>query len=379
MAMAKDFYEILGVKRTASEDEIKKAYRKLARKWHPDVNPGRKEAEQKFKEISQAYDCLGNKEKRKLYDEFGAEGLQSGFDAEKARQYKQWGAFQQQQARQSGGEPFGRYQRYEDIFGDLFGFGGGPSGASAETVAGRDIEHEMTIDLLSALKGFETNLAMQKPITCTECKGSGTDPKAPMSTCTACGGSGRLNVAQGPMQFTKACPRCKGHGQMGKPCSQCGGSGQLIGKETIRVTIPQGVKEGSKVRVAGKGEPGFYGGPPGDLYLIIHIEPHPILRREEDNLFMEVPVTVREAILGGTITIPTVEGEVNLKVPAGSQSGQTLKLKGRGAINPKTKQRGDLMVKLVVKVPKTEDREILEAVRKMDRYYEEDVRGALRL
>jgi len=153
----------------------------------------------------------------------------------------------------------------------------------------------------------------------------------------------------------------------------------VMATETIRVTIPQGVKEGSKVRVTGKGEPGFYGGPPGDLYLIIHIEPHPILRREDDNLHMEVPVTVREAILGGTITIPTVEGEVNLKVPPGSQSGQTLKLKGKGAINPKTKQRGDLMVKLVVKVPKTEDREILEAVRKMDKYYEEDVRRALRL
>jgi len=377
--MAKDLYEILGVKKTASEEEIKKAYRKLARKWHPDVNPGKKEAEQKFKEISQAYDCLGNKERRKLYDEFGEEGLHAGFDAEKARQYKQWGAFQQRQAQESGGEPFGRYHRYEDIFGDLFGSGGGPSESGVAAGAGRDIEHEMTIDLLSALKGFETNLAMQKPGPCATCSGSGTDPKATMSTCTACGGSGRLNVAQGPMQFTKACPRCKGHGKVGKPCSQCGGSGQVIGTETIRVTIPQGVKEGSKVRVAGKGEPGFYGGPPGDLYLIIHIEPHPILTREEDNLHMDVPVTVREAILGGTITIPTAEGEVNLKVPPGSQSGQTLKLKSKGAMNPKTKQRGDLMVKLIVKVPKTDDHEILEAVRKMDRYYEEDVRRTLRL
>jgi len=376
--MAKDFYEILGIKKTASEEEIKKAYRKLARKWHPDVNPGKKEAEQKFKEISRAYDCLGNAERRKLYDEFGEEGLQTGFDAEKARQYKQWGAFHQQ-ARERGGEPFGRYHRYEDIFGDLFGSSGGSSEPGAATVAGRDVEHEMAIDLVSALKGFETNLAMQKPGPCAICNGSGTDPKATLSTCTACGGSGRLNVAQGPMQFTKACPRCKGHGEVGKPCSQCGGGGQVMATETIRVTIPQGVKEGSKVRVTGKGEPGFYGGPPGDLYLIIHIEPHPILRREDDNLHMEVPVTVREAILGGTITIPTVEGEVNLKVPAGSQSGQTLKLKGKGAINPKTKQRGDLMVKLVVKVPKTEDREILEAVRKMDKYYEEDVRRALRL
>jgi molecular chaperone DnaJ len=376
--MAKDFYEILGVKKTASEEEIKKAYRKLARKWHPDVNPGKKEAEQKFKEISQAYDCLGNAERRNLYDEFGEDGLRTGFDAEKAREYKQWGAYQQQQAQGRGGEPFGRYHRYEDIFGDLFGFSGGSSEPGAASAAGRDVEHEMTIDLVSALKGFETNLAMQKPGPCATCNGRGTDPKSTMSTCTACGGSGRLNVAQGPMQFTKACPRCKGHGKVGKPCSQCGGSGQVMSTETIRVTIPQGVKEGSKVRVAGKGEPGFYGGPAGDLYLIIHIEPHPILRREEDNLHMDVPVTVREAILGGTITIPTIEGEVNLKIPAGSQSGQTLKLKGKGAMNPKTKHRGDLMVKLVVKVPKTEDREIIEAVRKMDRYYEEDVRKALR-
>jgi len=376
--MAKDFYEILGVKRTASEDEIKKAYRKLARKWHPDVNPGRKEAEQKFKEISHAYDCLGNKEKRKLYDEFGEEGLQTGFDAEKARQYKQWGAFQQEAQEREGGASFGRYHRYEDIFGDLFGFGGGASESGAVAGAGRDVEHEMTIDLISALKGFETNLAMQKPGPCAACKGSGSDPKTPLSTCTACGGSGRLNVARGPMQFTKACPRCKGHGQVGRPCTACGGSGQVMGTETIRVTIPQGVKEGSKVRVAGKGEPGFNGGLPGDLYLIIHIEPHPILRREGDNLHMDVPVMVSEAILGGTITIPTVEGEVNLKVPTGSQSGQTLKLKGKGAVNPKTKQRGDLMVRLVVKVPKTDDREILEAVRKMDRYYEEDVRRELR-
>ncbi|MGE5842812.1 MAG: molecular chaperone DnaJ [Deltaproteobacteria bacterium] len=378
MAMAKDFYDILGVKKTPSEEEIKKAYRKLARKWHPDVNPGNKEAEHKFKEISQAYDCLGNAERKKLYDEFGEEGLRAGFDAEKARQYKQWGAFEQQQARPSG-ESFGRYHSYEDIFGDLFGSGAGPSAAGAGAVAGRDIEHEMTIDLVSALRGFDTNLAMQKPVACSSCKGSGTEPGVAMSTCNMCGGSGRLNVAQGPIQFTKACPRCKGHGRVGRPCKQCGGTGHVIGTETIRVTIPQGMREGSRVRVAGKGEPGAFGGPPGDLYLLVHIEPHPLLRREDDNLYMEVPVTVREAMLGGTITIPTIEGEVNLKIPPGSQSGQTLKLKGKGAVNARTKQRGDLMVKLVVKVPTTEDREILEAVRKMDGYYEEDVRGGLRL
>jgi len=377
--LAQDFYQILGVKKGASQQEIKKAYRKLARKWHPDINPGNKEAEQKFKEISRSYECLGNEKKRKLYDEFGEEGLQAGFDAGKAREYKKWGAYQQQD-RGTGGQPFGRYQSYEDIFGDLFGHGAGQGGfRSAAPARGRDIEHEMTIDLISALKGFETELSMQKATACSRCHGSGSDPNSSLSTCSVCGGSGRLNVAQGPMQFTRTCPQCKGHGKTGQPCTECGGSGQTVGTEKIRVVIPQGVREGSKVRVAGKGEPTQDGGQAGDLYLVIRIKLHPLLKREGDDLYMDVPITVREAMVGGTITIPTVDGDVNLKVPAKSQSGQTLKLKGKGAVNAKTKQRGDLLVKLTVKVPKTDDREILEAVRKMDQYYEKDVRGDVRL
>lgn len=377
--MAKDFYEVLGVSRNANQEEIKKAYRKLARKWHPDINPGNKEAEQKFKEISRAYECLGNEEKRKLYDEFGEEGLQAGFDAEKAREYKQWGAFQQAD-RSRTAQDFGRYQSYEDIFGDLFDFEAGPGGFRTTMPSrGRDIEHEMTIDLISALRGFETELAMQKIKTCPGCQGSGADPNSPISTCDTCGGSGRLNVAEGPIQFTKPCPNCKGHGKIGKICAQCGGSGHVLGTEKIRVVIPQGVKEGSKVRVAGKGEPGFNGGEPGDLYLVIHVKPHPFLKREADNLYMEVPITVREAMAGGMITIPTIDGYVKVKVPPKSQSGQTLKLRGKGAVNPKTKQKGDLLVKLFVKVPKTDDREILEAVEKMDRFYEEDLRKDIRL
>ena len=188
-----------------------------------------------------------------------------------------------------------------------------------------------------------------------------------------------MNVAKGPMQFTKACPSCKGHGQVGKPCARCGGRGQFMGAERIRVTIPQGVKEGSRVRVAGKGEPGLNGGPPGDLYLVVAVSHHPILRREGDDLHMEVPVTVGEAMAGGSIQIPTVEGAVHLKVPAGSQSGQTLKLRGKGAVNPKTRERGDLLVKLIVKVPRTEDQEVLEAAKKMEGFYREDVRAGIRL
>jgi molecular chaperone DnaJ len=377
--MGKDFYEILGVAKNASKEEIKKAYRKLARKWHPDINPGNKEAEQKFKDISRAYECLGKDEKRKLYDEFGEEGLQSGFDAEKAREYKQWQGFQ-------GGvgtgtaEGFGRYQSYEDVFGDLFGFGRGEGGfRPTGSATGRDIQHGMTIDLVSALKGFETELSMQKMKVCSGCQGSGMDAGSAMTLCSACNGSGRLNVAQGPMEFTRACPQCKGHGKVGKSCTQCGGNGQVLGTERIRVVIPQGVKEGSKVRVAGKGEPGLNGGSPGDLYLVVHIKPHPVLRREEDDLYMELPVTVREAMAGGSITLSTIDGQVIVKVPSRSQSGQTLKLKGKGAVNPKTKQRGALMVKLVVKVPQTDDKGVLEAVEKMDAFYKEDLRKHIRL
>jgi molecular chaperone DnaJ len=384
--MAEDFYKILGVKRNASQDDIKKAYRKLARKWHPDINPGNTEAEQKFKDISRAYDCLGNAEKRKLYDEFGEASLQSGFDAEKAREYRKWGAFQQT-GRSQASQGFGRYHRYEDIFGDLFGFDASKGSAGEKqggfrapmSSRGRDIEHEMTIDMVSALKGYKTELSMQKLKSCPGCNGSGTAPNSSMHTCPACGGSGRLDVAQGPMHFTKTCPECKGHGQVGTPCGQCGGSGQVLGVESIKVTIPQGVKEGSKIRVAGKGEPGFNGGAPGDLYLIIHVKPHPFLRRDGDELYMEVPVTIREAIAGATITLPTIAGRIKVKIPPRSQNGQTLRLKGQGAVNLKTKGRGDLMVKLVVKVPQTDDSKVLEAAKEMDGYYEGDLRRDIRL
>jgi molecular chaperone DnaJ len=377
--MARDFYHILGISKDATQEEIKKAYRKLARKWHPDINPGNTEAEQRFKEISQAYECLGNEQKRKLYDEFGEEGLQAGFDAEKAREYKKWGP-SQESGFQEAGQGFGQYQSYEDIFGDIFGFQGDSGGfRTSSSARGRDIEHDMTIDLISSLKGFETELTMQMMKKCPECNGSGIDPHSKMKTCPMCNGSGRLNVAEGPMRFTKACPQCGGHGMVGERCRRCGGRGKVLGAEKVRVKIPQGVRDGSKVRVAGKGEPGLDGGQPGDLYLVIHVKPHPLLRREGDDLYMDIPVTVREVMVGGAITIPTIEGQVKLKVPPGSQSGQILKLKGKGAIQPKTKQRGDLMVKLIVKVPQTDDREVLDAVEKMDKFYKGDIRGDIRL
>ena len=380
--MAKDFYKTLGVSKKAPAEDIKKAYRKLARKWHPDINPGNKEAEETFKDISEAYDVLGDAKKRKLYDEFGEEGVRSGFDAEKARQYKQWQG--SRKGARAGGEwqDFGQYESYEDVFGDIFGGGrtgrSSPFGSAPMSAKGRDIEYEMTIDLLSALRGMKTELSMQKMIKCEFCDGSGTDPNQPITTCAACGGSGRMDVAQGPMRFTRICPDCKGNGKRGTSCGRCRGQGMVPGNERITVTIPKGVKDGTRVRVAGKGEPGSNNGN-GDLYLIVHIEPHSLLRREGDNLSMDVPITVAEAMAGATITVPTSDGAVKLKVPPKSQSGHLLKLKGKGAVNPKTKKPGDLFVKLIVKVPQTEDKETREMIKKMDSLYREDVRKELKL
>ena len=373
--MAEDLYKILGVSKQATKEEIKKSYRKLARKWHPDINPGDKEAEQKFKDISRAYQCLSNEEKRKLYDEFGEDGLKSGFDAEKARQYKNWSSFQQA-GQGASQQEFGRYHSYEDLFGNLFDFG--TAYTTSSPARGRDIEHELTIDFLSSLKGLSTELVIQKMVQCAGCRGSGMDMSSTITTCSKCNGSGRENVARGPLHFTRACSDCNGNGKKGKVCNVCAGNGQVRGTEKIRVTIPKGVKEGSKVRVAGKGEPGI-NSQDGDLYLVIHVKPHPFIKREGDDLSMDVPITVREAIAGGTLTLPTVDGAVNLKIPPGSQSGQTLKLKERGAVNIKSKKRGNLLVKLVVKVPKTTDKEVLEAAEKMDKFYGEDVRAGITL
>jgi len=375
--MSKDYYKVLGVSKTASDTEIKKAYRKLARKWHPDINPGNKKAEEKFKEISRAYDCLGDKEKRKLYNEFGEDGLNAGFNADATRQYKQWKSAEQQKGGFSNDES-GKYQSYEDIFGDLFGFSAGESGfADSMVVEGRDIEYEITIDFLSALKGFETEISMEKIKQCSGCNGSGIDPKSQFKTCAACGGTGQVDVSKGPMNFKKRCPVCGGKGSTGTSCQECYGKGQAVYMEKIKVKIPPGVKEGSKVRVAGKGGQGINSDHCGDLYLIIHIKPHPLLRRYGDNIHMDVPVTVYEAMAGGKIIIPTIDGKVNMKIPPKSQNGQTLKLKGKGALNPKTGNKGDLLIKLKVLVPKTEKKEILDAVKKLNSLYKEDIRSGL--
>lgn len=376
--MPKDLYKKLGVSKTATNEEIKKAYRKLARKWHPDINPGNKEAEEKFKNISYAYENLKDKEKRKLYDEFGEEGLKTGFNADAARQYKQWQSAGQRDYTSS--KNFGKYQSYEDVFGDIFGFSSGRRGAGTKmAVNGRDVEYEMTIDFISSLKGFKTDVSLERLQQCPECMGTGLDPGSKTFTCGKCGGTGQVNVSEGPINFVKACDACGGRGVTGKTCRKCHGSGEASVKERIKVTIPAGVKEGSKVRVAGKGGQGINGGKNGNLFITIHIKPHPLLTREGNDLNMELPVTLHEIMAGGKVTVPTPYGKVSLKIPPKSQNGQVLKLKGKGATDLKTKHKGNLLVKLKVVLPKTENKKVLEEINKLESLYKTDVRSGLKL
>ncbi|MSP38257.1 MAG: molecular chaperone DnaJ [Deltaproteobacteria bacterium] len=366
-----DYYKTLGVPRGASKDDVRKAYRKLARKYHPDINPGNKEAENKFKELSVAYDVLSDEKKRKLYDEFGEAGLAAGFDAEKARSYDQW----RQQSERAGGVHEFNVDDLGDIFGGMF-----RQGARAQTgpQRGADIESRMEIDFLDAVRGFQTAITLERPVACDTCLGSGTKAGTAPTACPQCGGSGSVAVGHGPLQFRQPCPRCSGSGKLpGDPCAVCRGSGRVTRSETIRVNIPPGADPGKRIRLRGKGEAGIRGGPAGDLYITPRIRPHPILTRAGRDLSMDLPITVGEAVRGAGVEVPTAIGAINVKIPAGAQSGQQLRIKGKGVAAHGQTPAGDLYLRLMVRVPKDELAQ--EVIDRIDQAYGEDVRKDLRL
>lgn len=372
---ARDLYKILGVERGASHDDIRKAYRKLARKHHPDINPGNKEAENRFKEISAAYEVLGDSAKRKLYDEFGEAGLAPGFDPEKARGYQQW----QEQSASTGGPSDFDIGDLGDLFGDLGGvFGRADRGQQAGPHRGADMEANLDIDFLDAVRGYQTTLTLRRPVACDTCSGSGTKPGSSPVTCPECGGTGSKALAQGPIQFRQTCPRCGGTGRLpGDPCPSCGGSGRVMRSDTVKVNIPPGAETGKRIRVPGKGEAGIRGGPPGDLYLVPRVRPHPILTRSGKDLTMDLPLTVGEALRGATLEVPTPVGAVKVKIPAGSQSGQRLRVRGKGVQAHGKTPAGDFYLRLMVRVPK--DGVAPEIADRIDQAYAEDVRKDLRL
>jgi molecular chaperone DnaJ len=335
----RDYYEVLGVGRHASEEEVKRAYRKLAVKFHPDKNPDDPHAEEKFKELGEAYDVLMDSDKRAAYDRFGHAAFASG------------------------GAGFGGFHDPFDIFREVFG-GGGFGGGIFETFfggagthsedrqRGSDLRYDMQIGLEEAAFGVEKEIEIEKLDTCDKCHGSGAEPDSRTINCPTCGGRGQVISSRGFFHVSQTCPRCRGAGEIiDKPCPKCRGEGRVEKLSRVKLKIPAGIREGSRLHSSRNGEAGIRGAPSGDLYVVIHIKEHKIFQREGDNLYCEVPIPFSTAALGGEVHIPTLEGKANLKVPAGTQSAQIFKLRGKGIVNVNGRDRGDLLARLIVEVP----------------------------
>jgi molecular chaperone DnaJ len=350
MPAVKDPYKVLGVDKKATADEIKKAYRKLARQYHPDRNAGDKAAEERFKEVQQANDILSDPEKRKQYDSGG--GIFGGFDP---------GGFRGGAGGQGG---FGGFGGIGDILSDLFGQGGAAGGRSANRPErGRDLETEVHISFDQAMEGAQVPVTVPLSAPCPTCHGTGAKPGTSPTICSRCHGRGIESEGQGLFSISQPCSKCGGTGtEIKDPCPTCKGSGQTRQVKRYRVNIPAGVRDGSRVRLAGKGEPGRRGGPPGDLYAITRVSESPVFQRRGDNLEVDVPITIVEAIRGATVEVPTLNGSKRIRVPAGTQHGTVQRLRGEGPPRLGGKGRGDIHYRLGIDVPSSLSREQKRAV-----------------
>ena len=358
--MAKrNYYDILGVTAGESRSGIKKAYRRLAREYHPDVNPGDKSSEERFKEIQEAYRVLDDPKKQKIYDRYGyyREGPRGG-EAEEFRDHPSFSGFD------FGGTRTGSWQTsFRDIFSDLFG-ARGASGSGGRPTQGRDLESRILIPFLEAVRGTETRIDLSRRECCSLCKGSGTKSRVSRQVCRICRGSGQVQQIRGTMRFSTPCSNCRGKGKARVgDCSGCGGTGRIQKFETLRVRIPSGVRSGSRIRVARKGDAGEEGSGPGDLFLVVDVEPHPFFRRERNDILCSIPLTVTEAALGSQIEVPTVSGRARLKIPPGTQSGQKFRLKGRGVALRLNGGRGDQLVEVRIVLPEIRDERSKELLR----------------
>jgi len=337
----RDYYEVLGVNRSAEADEIKKVYRKLALKFHPDKNPGDKTAEEKFKELGEAYEVLNDPQKRAAYDQFG----HAAFDP-RAR------------ASRAGGFGGGFHDPIE-IFREVFGGSGGifesvlgGSQDPSQPQRGDDLRYDLEITLEEAALGCEKEISISKPARCDACNGSGMEHGSKMRTCATCGGRGQVITSRGIFSIAQTCPHCRGAGRiLDKPCKTCHGEGRREHGSKIKLRIPPGVDAGSRLRSSGNGEAGFRGGSPGDLYVVLHIKAHEIFQRDGDDLLCEVPVSFAQAALGSEIEVPTLDGRATIKIPAGTQPGTTFRIKGKGVKNLQGYGHGDLHVRIQVEVP----------------------------
>jgi molecular chaperone DnaJ len=355
----RDYYEILGLRHGASAQDVKRAYRKLARKLHPDVNPGDKVAEAKFKELSEAYEVLGDENKRRQYDQFGHDGYARAAGGSQPGGGSPGFDFSQVNFGSGGFGDLG------DFFSDLFG-GRQESQADAPS-KGEDLLYSLDINFVDAMRGVGTEITVQKHSPCDACRGSGGKPGSPMDTCPTCGGSGRRS-SRGVRRLSEPCSRCRGNGKISRDaCRACGGRGVIFGTERIAVRIPGGVDTGSRIRLQGKGEPGPNGGPPGDLYIVTRVRPHPVLERKGDNLHVEVPITITEAALGARIEVPTIDGVTTMRIPPETSSGQVFRLRGKGVTHLKGGGLGDQFVSVKIVAPKNLDARSQELLREFSR------------
>ena len=332
MGTKRDYYEILGVGRNATDNELKATYRKLALKYHPDRNPGDNEAEEKFKEAAEAYEVLRDSQKRALYDQYGHAGLErTGFSG--------FGGFED------------IFSSFSDIFEDFFGFGTRRRSTN-RVQRGADLRYDLTLGFLDAAFGTETEIKVEKSEICPECGGSRCKPGTSPETCRQCGGAGQISRNQGFFTVRTTCPVCRGEGQaISQPCTECRGAGQVKVSKKVSVKIPAGVDNGSRLRLTAEGEPGMHGGPPGDLYVFIYVEPHEFFQRRDTDIICRVPISFIQAALGDEISIPTLNGNKKLHIPKGTQPGDVLSFRGEGIPSLRTGKRGDQLIQVEIRTP----------------------------
>lgn len=368
-----DYYELLGVPRKASAKDIRTAFRKLARKYHPDLNPGDKAAEEKFKQAQEAYDVLSDSKKRPMYDQYGfySENVPGGAPAGPGEGpgdvHFDFGGFD------FGGAGAGA--SFRDLFSQFFRGGAGSESAAHAREPGGDLEYQLEIEFGEAVRGAVKKLSIARLDGCEHCHGTGAIGSA--QTCAACNGSGMVQQAAGRMRFNVACSRCGGAGKLHSSCRSCGGEGRIRRTETIDVRIPAGVAGGSRVRVPGKGNAGTMGAPPADLYLRVEVRPHPVFERDGNDLHVRVPVTVAEATLGAKIEVPTIDGRSLVRIPPGTNSGQRLRLREKGVPSARGAARGDQYVEVQVVVPQPADERVRNLMKELESLAPEDPRKEL--
>ncbi|HEY7333253.1 MAG TPA: DnaJ C-terminal domain-containing protein [Bryobacteraceae bacterium] len=389
--MAQDYYQTLGVERSAGADDIRKAYRKLARKHHPDLNPGDKTAEERFKKVQEAYDILSDPKKKQMYDQVGfySENGMPGAGAGGARgtPHMDFGGFDFSDlftkaggARAGGGSAgapgAGGGGNFQDIFNQWFGRSGAQGGAAPPQQPGSDLEYGLNIDFWQAIKGTQVRLNITRQEACPVCHGTGAQSGASV-VCPECNGSGNVNQVAGAMRFNLTCPRCEGTGRLRNRCANCAGDGRVSTTDTVEVRIPAGAQQGSRLRVAGKGNAGTMGAPPGDLYITLRVDAHPFFRRNGDDIEINVPVRIDEAGLGTKIEVPTIDGRALLKIPQGTKNGQKFRLRDKGVLNARSGKRGDQIVKVEVQAPVVQDERTKEILREYAQLHPEDPRAAI--